>query len=69
MDYLDKTQKLEQMLSLIKEQNTGTAAHLAEKLCVSRPTIENYLHLLRTAGHNISYCTKRKTYYIFDRKP
>ena len=69
MNYLDKTQKLEQMLRLITDQNTGTAAQLAEKLCVSRPTIENYLHLLRTAGHNISYCTKRKTYYIFDSKP
>ncbi len=69
MQFIDKQQKLEQLLSLIKEQNTGTAVHLAEKLCVSRPTVENYLKLLRTAGHNISYCTKRKTYYFFDQRP
>jgi predicted DNA-binding transcriptional regulator YafY len=69
MQFLDKQQKLEQLLSLINDQNTGTAAQLAYKLCVSRPTIENYLNLLRTAGHNISYCSKRKTYYFFDHKP
>lgn len=69
MQFLDKQQKLEQLLCLIKEQNTGTAEQLAEKLCVSRPTVENYLKLLRTTGHNISYCTKRKTYYFFDQRP
>ncbi|KAF0201002.1 MAG: hypothetical protein FD170_3034 [Bacteroidetes bacterium] len=63
MRFIDKKQKLDYLLSLISEQNTGTASQLAERLCISKPTAEKYLALLREDGHNIGYCTRRRTYY------
>jgi biotin operon repressor len=68
MNFLDKKQKLELLLTLIEKQNSGNASQLADKLCVSMPTIEKYLALLREAGNNIGYCTRRKTYYSIDQK-
>jgi predicted transcriptional regulator len=65
MNFLEKKRKLELLLGLIEKQNGGTANQLAEKLCVSIPTIENYLVILREAGHNIGFCSRRKTYYFF----
>lgn len=66
MRFLDKKQKLELLLSLIRTQNTGNAHQLSERLCVSIPTTEKYLALLREDGNNIGYCTHRKTYYLID---
>jgi transcriptional antiterminator len=63
-----KKQKLKLLLTLIEKQNGGNASQLADKLCVSMPTIEKYLALLMGAGNNIGYCTRRKTYYFIDQK-
>ncbi|MCD6659192.1 MAG: HTH domain-containing protein [Lentimicrobium sp.] len=68
MRYLDKKQKLGLLFSLISSENTGPASKLAHKLCVSKPTVEKYLALLREDGHNIGYCTRRKTYYLINEK-
>ncbi|MBW6492880.1 MAG: hypothetical protein K0B15_16980 [Lentimicrobium sp.] len=66
MRFLDKKQKLDYLLSLICQQSTGTARQLSDRLCVSIPTAEKYLALLREDGHNIGYCTRRKTYYLIE---
>jgi len=68
MRFLDKKQKLDYLLSLISKQNTGTARQLFDLLCVSIPTTEKYLALLREDGNNIGYCTRRKTYYLIEEK-
>lgn len=66
MQFLTKNQKLELLLSLIKQENTGNANQLSNRLCVAKPTIEKYLALLREDGYKISYCTQRKTYYFIE---
>lgn len=66
MDFLTKKRKLELLLSLIRNQNTGNASQLSDRLCVAIPTVEKYLALLREDGHKIGYCTQRKTYYIIE---
>ena len=63
MDYLWKTNRLEKMLNLIEEEATGNAAQLCIKLCVSRRTLVRMLAQARELGHQISYCSQRKTYY------
>ncbi len=69
MEYLWKTNRLEKMLNLIEEEATGNAAQLCIKLCVSRRTLVRMLAEARELGHQISYCSQRKTYYkvITDR--
>ena len=68
MRFIDKKQKLDYLLSLISEHNTGTAGQLANRLCVSTTTAEKYLALLREDGHNIGYCTRRRTYYLINEE-
>ncbi len=66
MRFLDKKQKLERLLFLIENENTGTARQISDRLCVSIPTNEKYLALSREDGYRIGYCTSRKTYYLID---
>jgi biotin operon repressor len=68
MRFLERKKKIEFLLSLIKNEYTGNANKLADKLCVSCATVENYLALLREEGHQIGYCTRRKTYYLIEEK-
>ncbi|MDD4375001.1 MAG: HTH domain-containing protein [Bacteroidales bacterium] len=68
MRFLDKKQKIELLLSLIENESAGTASQLADRLYVSLPTVEKYLALLREDGHQIGYCTSRKTYYLIGEK-
>ncbi len=67
MRFIDKKQKLDYLIELIKKENTGTAKELADRLCVSLPTIENYMSILREEGYKISYCTLRRTYYLVEK--
>jgi len=64
MRFLEKKAKIESLLTLVKNENTGTAGNLAIELGISVATVENYLALLRKEGHQIGYCTGRKTYYL-----
>ncbi|MCK9451818.1 MAG: helix-turn-helix domain-containing protein [Bacteroidales bacterium] len=68
MRFLEKKEKIEILHSIIENKNTGTATNLADRLCVSLATVENYLALLREEGHQIGYCTGRKTYYLIEEK-
>jgi len=69
MNNIVKKREIEPLPGLIEKQNGGFAIHLVEKLCVSIPTIENYLGILRKVSHNINYSPKMKSHYFFDQKP
>lgn len=66
MRFLEKKEKIETLFSFIENRNAGTASQLADRLCVALPTVEKYLAVLREEGHQIGYCTKRKTYYLIE---
>jgi len=66
MRFLDKKQKIEFLLTLIENENAGTASQISDRLCVSLATVENYLALLREDGHQIGYCTGRKPITLLD---
>ena len=66
MRFLEKKEKVESLLTLIENESAGTASNLADRLCVSLATVENYLALLREEGHRIEYCRNRKTYYLIE---
>lgn len=68
MRFLERKKKIEFLLSLIKNEYTGNANKLADKLCVSFAIVENYLALLREEGHQIGYCSCRKSYYLIEEK-
>jgi len=68
MRFIDKKQKLNYLLELIRKGNTGIAKDMAERLFISVPTLEKYIAILREDGHKIGYCTQRKTYYLFEDK-
>jgi len=64
MNFVDKKQKLDYILELVKKEKTGTAAALSLRVCVSLPTLYRYISDLRMLGYKIGYCTYRKTYYL-----
>ena len=64
MSYADFLAKLEKLECQIKNENTGTAEELAEKLCVSRRTFFNYIELLKDRGYKVKFCRYRKTYFF-----
>jgi predicted DNA-binding transcriptional regulator YafY len=64
MSYTNYLMKIERLVELIKQGNTGTADCLACKLRVSRRTIFRYFDELRMKGAVISYSKSRETFYL-----
>jgi len=55
MSFEQQTARIERLIRLIDSSNTGTAADLAKKLCVSRRTIFKDLEFLRNKGPQIIF--------------
>ncbi|MFA5973805.1 MAG: hypothetical protein WC780_15745 [Lentimicrobiaceae bacterium] len=68
MRFIDKKQKLDYLLELIEKENTGTADELCKSIYVSKRTFVRILQDLRDLEHQISFCTKRKTYYFIKKR-
>jgi predicted DNA-binding transcriptional regulator YafY len=64
MPFDDKKQKLDRLLKLIKTGNAGDTKELCDTIFVSRRTLQRYIDELRKQGYLISFCTKRKSYYL-----
>lgn len=56
--------KIDRLVELLKQENTGPANYLAMKLMVSRRTIFRYLDELRLKGADICYSKSKETYYL-----
>lgn len=68
MNFIDKKQKLDYLLKLISDERTGNAKELSERIFVSQRTLIRYLDYLRDMGFQVSYCLRRKTYYLINEK-
>lgn len=64
MSFEDQTARIERLIWLISNSNTGTADELAKKLGVSRRTIFSDLEFLKGKGHQIVFCQIRNCYRI-----
>ncbi len=68
MKFIEKKEKFDFMLQQIKSENTGTPVEFCRKLCVSERTLFRMLADAREMGHQISYCSQRKTYHLINPK-
>jgi len=66
MRFVDKKQKLDYLLEIIKNESTGSACKLAKCICVSLPTFNRYLADLRALGYEIEYSRTRQTYLLIE---
>jgi predicted DNA-binding transcriptional regulator YafY len=67
MSFEEQTARIERLISLITNSNTGTAEEIAKKLGVSRRTIFSDLEYLKGKGLKITFCPFEKS-YLFIKK-
>ncbi|MFN8134375.1 MAG: HTH domain-containing protein [Bacteroidales bacterium] len=66
MNFIDKKQKLDYLLELIKKERTGKADSLAASIYVSVPTLNRYISNLRELGYRIEYSRTQQTYFLLE---
>lgn len=60
--------KVQQLIELIANKNTGTPLEIASKLCVSERQLFNYLEILKTEFKApIAYSRSNKTYFFTEK--
>ncbi len=64
MGYTNYLTKIERLVELLQQGNTGPAECLACKLKVSRRTVFRYFDELKLHGADIYYSKSRETYYF-----
>lgn len=69
MIFTEKKQKLDYLLYLIKNEGDASAIKLSERICVSKRTLYRCIVDLRELGHNIGYCSVRRSYYLISAPP
>jgi hypothetical protein len=62
MKFLEVNNKLEQLDQLLRQNKTGCAATLADRLDVCERTVHNLFDILRALGAKIAYSKYRKSY-------
>ena len=67
MKFIDKKQKLDFLLNLIINENTGNADELSKHKCVSLPALNRYVADLRELGQEIEYSRCRQTYFLIKK--
>ena len=64
MSYSNYLMKMDRLVELLNQENTGSSDCLARKLMVSRRTIFRYLDELRLKGAEIGYSKNKESYYF-----
>jgi predicted DNA-binding transcriptional regulator YafY len=64
MRFVDKKEKLDFLLEIIKKEHTGNAEDLCVHIYVSKRTLLRYISDLRNMGNHIGFCIQRNTYYL-----
>jgi predicted DNA-binding transcriptional regulator YafY len=64
MSYIEQATRIDKLIRLIKNCNTGTAEELAKTLGVSRRTIFNDLENLKIMGYQIIFCQTSRNYFF-----
>lgn len=65
----DNLQVLDRLNHYIHTKSTGTLQELADKLYVSKRTVQNYLEVLRDFKAEIEYCPASRSYRYNFRPP
>lgn len=68
MSFEEQTARIEYLISLIENFNTGKAENLAMKLGVSRRTVFSDLEFLKGKGHVIVYNRTVGSYLFGEKK-
>jgi predicted DNA-binding transcriptional regulator YafY len=68
MKFIEKKEKLDYMIALIKQERTGSAEEFSNHIFVSKRTLLRYIDELRELGYQIGYCIYRNTYYFIEKK-
>jgi predicted DNA-binding transcriptional regulator YafY len=64
MNFFQYAEKLQTLKSLAQYKHAGTAKQLAQKLNVSKRTVERMIQKLRDHGYSIRYNRFRDTYEV-----
>lgn len=64
MSYSNYLVKMEYLIHLLKQENTGTADCLAKKMSISRRTLFRFLDELKLRGANIKYSKIKRSYFF-----
>jgi len=56
--------KMNRLVELLKQGNTGCAVSLAKRLRISRHSVFRYLEELRLKGAEIGYSKSKESYYL-----
>ena len=67
MKFIEKKEKLDYMIALIKQERTGSAEEFSSHIFVSKRTLIRYIDELREMGYPIGYCIYRNTYYFIEK--
>jgi len=62
MDFLERKEKLDYLLDLIKKGRCFSLCQISQKFNCSERTIKRMISLLREDGHNIQYCKIKKKF-------
>lgn len=63
----DNLQVLDRLDHFIRTKSTGTPQELANKLCTSKRTVQNYIAVLRDFEARIEYCANARSYCYLHR--
>jgi len=64
MSFVEQTFRIDKLIRLITNSNTGTAEELAKTLGVSRRTIFNDLENLKILGYQVNFCQISRNYFF-----
>lgn len=62
MKFIEQNNKLEQLDQILRQNRTGPAPKIADKMGVCERTVHNLLDILRAFGAKISYNKHRESY-------
>lgn len=64
MSYLDFSEKVEHLISIMEKGRTGNPEHIARHLIVSERTVRRMVVYLRLKGYKIRYCRQIESYVL-----
>ncbi len=62
MNFIQQIERLQRLIKLIEQENTGTPDELASRLHLSKRQLHNQLESLKNLGANIEYSKKVNSY-------
>ena len=68
MDYIQKKERLDYLLELIKKERCNTIKGIAQKFNISHRTAKRMIETLRAMGHQITYSKFSNNYFVEEDK-